>query len=189
MTELNVKDLKPHPNNPRYIRDANFQRLVESMKDSPWMLKTRPIVANGDLVVIGGNMRLEAAKHLKWKTIPVEVVDWTEEQQREFMIKDNITQGEFDWDIMSNEWEQDLLLSWGVDPYHFGMSATEKILPVDDDEYYEPKESDAPKLTDGYVKIEFVVKEDQKKHIMKRVREYADQKDLQLGAALFAMLA
>lgn len=188
MKEIELSKLTEHPDNPRYIRDRNYKALLNSVRDFPDMLRARPLVVNKDMVVIGGNMRLRVLRDLKIKNAPVEVVDWTEEQQAEFMIKDNLQQGEFDWDLIANHWDQDSLISWGVDQFHFGISNTDHILPEDDDEYHERKESDQPKLTDGYVKIEFVVKEEEKKHIMKKVREYADQKDLQLGQALFAML-
>ena len=188
MKEVEIKDLKEHPDNPRYIREKNFTALLNSVRDFPDMLKARPLVANQDMVVIGGNMRLRALRHLKIKKAPVLIVDWDEQKQSEFMIKDNLQQGEFDWDLIANHWDQDSLISWGVDQFHFGVSNVSDLLPDAGDEVHDPKESDAPKLTDGYTKVEFIVKEEEKRHIMKKVREYADQKDLQLGQALFAML-
>jgi len=79
------------------------------------MAKVRPIVVNKDMIVLGGNMRLKAMREAGWKEVPVEVVDWSEEQQREFIIKDNVGFGEWDWEMIANEWDADQLTDWGLD--------------------------------------------------------------------------
>ena len=108
--------LKLNPNNPRTIKDTNFNKLVNSIKEFPEMLEIRPIVVNSDLVVLGGNMRLRACKEAGLKEVPYIIADdLTEEKQRECVIKDNVSGGEWDWEILANEWDADSLLKWGLD--------------------------------------------------------------------------
>ena len=116
----NITEIKPNPNNPRIIKDEKFFKLVQSIKDFPDMLNKRPLVCvtdkDGLIFPLGGNMRLRAAKELDMKTLPVEMADnWTEEQRREFVIKDNVSFGEWDWDILANEWDTEQLEEWGLD--------------------------------------------------------------------------
>ena len=85
---VKISEIKPNKNNPRIIRDEKFAKLVKSLKDFPEMAKVRPIVVNKEMVVLGGNMRLKAMKEAGWKEAPVEIVDWNEEKQREFIIKE-----------------------------------------------------------------------------------------------------
>ena len=107
---------KRNPNNPRILKDDKFAKLTQSIKDFPQMLDIRPIVVNDDMVVLGGNMRLKACKEAGLKEVPViKVNDLTEEQQREFIIKDNVGFGDWDWDLLANEWDADLLDDWGLD--------------------------------------------------------------------------
>jgi DNA modification methylase len=115
MQVISVADIKPNPSNPRLIKDDKFHKLVQSLKDFPEMAKIRPIVVNQDMVILGGNMRFKAMKEAKWKEIPVEVVDWDEAKQREFIIKDNVGFGEWDWDDLANNWDAEELDAWGLD--------------------------------------------------------------------------
>jgi DNA modification methylase len=115
MTLFKIQDIKPNPNNPRIIKDDKFAKLVKSLKDFPDMAKVRPIVVNKDMIVLGGNMRLKAMKEAGWKEVPVEVVDWDEEKQREFIIKDNVGFGEWDWEMIANEWDAEQITDWGLD--------------------------------------------------------------------------
>jgi DNA modification methylase len=110
-----VSQIKPNPNNPRLIKDDKFKKLVQSIKDFPDMLNKRPIVVNKDMIVLGGNMRLKACIEAGMKEVPVIVADWSEEQQREFIIKDNVSGGEWDWDVLANEWDAEQLTEWGLD--------------------------------------------------------------------------
>ena len=110
-----VADLRENPNNPRTIKDDKFRKLVESVKDFPEMLEARPIVCTSDGVVLGGNMRLKALREAGIKETPVYVVKWTENKQSEFLIKDNVGFGEWDWDILANEWDAAKLEEWGLD--------------------------------------------------------------------------
>ena len=121
---VKISDVKSNPNNPRLIKDDKFKKLVQSLKDFPEMANVRPIVVNQDFVVLGGNMRLKAMKEAGWKEVPVEVVDWPEEKQREFIIKDNVGFGEWEWDVLANEWEADDLEKWGLDIPNFESEPT-----------------------------------------------------------------
>ena len=109
-----IKDIKPNPNNPRVIKDEKFAKLVQSLKELPEMASVRPVVVNSDMIVLGGNMRLKAMKEAGWKEVPVEIVDWDEDKQRQFIIKDNVGFGEWDWEMLANEWDAEQLEEWGV---------------------------------------------------------------------------
>ena len=107
--------IKVNPNNPRLIKDDKFKKLVQSIKDFPEMLNIRPIVVNKDMIILGGNMRFKACKEAGLKEVPIIVADLTEEQQREFLIKDNTSGGEWDWELLANEWNSEDLEAWGLD--------------------------------------------------------------------------
>jgi len=114
--KVSIKEIKPNPNNPRLVKDDKFKKLVQSIKDFPQMLDIRPIVVNKDMIVLGGNMRLKACKESGLTEIPIiKAEDLTEEQQREFIIKDNVGYGEWDWELIANEWDAAQLNEWGLD--------------------------------------------------------------------------
>jgi DNA modification methylase len=111
-----LSKIKANPNNPRVIKDDKFKKLVKSIQEFPKMMELRPIVVNDDMVVLGGNMRLKACKELGLKEVPViKASDLTEDQQRQFIIKDNIGFGEWDWEMLANEWDAQELEDWGLD--------------------------------------------------------------------------
>lgn len=111
-----VNDIKLNPNNPRIIKDDKFKKLVKSIQEFPEMLDIRPIVVNSDMVILGGNMRFKACKEAGLKEVPIIIADnLTEEQQREFLIKDNVSGGEWDFDLLANEWDSEELEDWGLD--------------------------------------------------------------------------
>jgi len=119
-TNIPLSKLKANPTNPRVLRDEKFAKLKQSITDFPDMLNYRAIVAvtdtDGKYMVLGGNMRLRALQDLKIKEAPVMLADhWTEEQRREFIIKDNVGFGEWDWDQLANEWDAGKLEAWGLD--------------------------------------------------------------------------
>lgn len=118
-----IKDVKLNPSNPRIIKDDKFAKLVESLKEFPEMATIRPIVCNTDMVILGGNMRFKAMQAAGWKEVPVEVVDWPEDKQAEFVIKDNVSGGEWDWDALANEWDAEKLEAWGLDLPGFDANA------------------------------------------------------------------
>lgn len=111
-----ITKVKSNPNNPRLIKDDKFHKLVNSIKEFPKMLEIRPIVVNDDMIVLGGNMRLKACKEAGLKEVPViKASDLTEEEQRQFIIKDNVSGGEWDWEMLANEWNVEQLDEWGLD--------------------------------------------------------------------------
>ncbi len=116
---VSISKIKPNPNNPRLIKDDKFAKLVTSIQEFPEMLNIRPIVVNKDMVILGGNMRFKACKEAGLKEIPIIIADLTEEQEREFIIKDNISGGEWDWNLLANEWDTDQLTGWGLDMPNF----------------------------------------------------------------------
>lgn len=130
---VSIKDIKENPNNPRKLNKDKYQKLLKSIQDLPQMLGYRPIVVNSDMVVLGGNMRLRALKELKFKEVPIIIADeLSEDQQKEFLIKDNLGYGEWDWDMIANEWDLPLLEDWGMDlPTDF--TTQEELEAVEDD--------------------------------------------------------
>lgn len=132
-----INEIKPNPNNPRIIKDMKFKQLVESIKDFPEMLELRPIVVNDDMIVLGGNMRLKACKDAGLTEIPViRASALTPEQQREFIIKDNVSFGEWDYDTLLSEWDQWDLERWWMDLPEFVPDDTNAV----DDSYELPEE-------------------------------------------------
>jgi ParB-like chromosome segregation protein Spo0J len=120
MKIVKINEVKPNPKNPRLIKDDKFKKLVKSIEEFPDMLNKRPLIVftdvDGKYVVLGGNMRLKALKELNYKEVPIILADeWTEEQKAEFLIKDNVGFGEWDWDSLANEWDAEKLDDWGLD--------------------------------------------------------------------------
>jgi hypothetical protein len=130
---VKIYDLKPYQGNPRHIRDEKFKKLVKSIREFPEMLNLRPFVVNEDGVILGGNMRYQACIELGIEDVPVVVAEGlSEEQQREFVIKDNVNFGEWDWDVLANEWESPELNNWGLEVW----DSSSQLLDIDD--VYEP---------------------------------------------------
>ena len=135
---VKISEVKVNPNNPRLIKDDKFAKLVQSIKDLPQMLEIRPIVVNTDMVVLGGNMRLKACKEAGLKEVPIIIADnLTEQQQREFLIKDNVSGGEWDWQMLANDWDTVQLEEWGLDIPNF---EPEQVLEAVEDDFEIPDE-------------------------------------------------
>jgi hypothetical protein len=114
--KVNIAEIKPNEENPRFITDAKFKKLVKSIKEFPEMLETRPLVVDENMIVLGGNMRLKALKSAGVFEVPVhQVIGWSKEQKDEFIIKDNIGYGQWDWDVIANDWDGQKLKDWGMD--------------------------------------------------------------------------
>lgn len=140
---VKITEIQKNPDNPRLIKDNKFEKLVQSIKEFPEMLNLRPIVVNNEMVVLGGNMRLSACKEAGLKNVPIiKADDLTEDQQKEFIIKDNVSFGEWDWDMLGNEWENTELGDWGLDVWQ----PEEDLFLIDDDDSetldVKPKASD-----------------------------------------------
>ena len=134
MQKVNIQEVRLNEENPRYIKDHKFEKLVKSIKEFPQMLELRPIVVNQDMIVLGGNMRLRACREAGLTEVPIIYADnLTEEQQKEFVIKDNSSFGEWDWDILANEWDTEQLIDWGMDiPDDW---AVDEVLEAEEDNY------------------------------------------------------
>ena len=146
--KVKISDVKINPDNPRLIKDDNFRKLVKSIQEFPEMLEIRPIVVNKNMIVLGGNMRLKACKEAGVKEISIIVADnLTEEQQREFLIKDNTSGGEWDWDALNEEWNIEQLENWGLN------------VPIEDqiDELEEGEDIKIPKSLQIIPKKEYIL--------------------------------
>jgi len=137
MEVVKINSVKLNPNNPRIIKDDKFKKLVKSIKDFPEMLNIRPIVVNQDMIILGGNMRYKACKEAGLKEVPIIVTDLSEEKQREFLIKDNTSGGEWDWEVLANEWNAQELEEWGLDVPDLQIP---EILEAEEDDYEIPNE-------------------------------------------------
>jgi len=114
--QVKISKVKGNPDNPRIIKNDKFKKLVKSIQEFPEMLKLRPIVVDEDMMVLGGNMRLKASKDAGLKEVWIEVAEGlTEEQKKEFIVKDNVGFGEWEWDMLANEWDSVQLAEWGLD--------------------------------------------------------------------------
>lgn len=148
-SKMTISKIKPNPDNPRVIKDDKFKKLVKSLKDFPEMTEVRPIVVNKQMMVLGGNMRLRAMQEAGWKEVPVTVVDWSKEKQREFIVKDNLGYGEWDWEILANEWDAEALNEWGMDtPDTWG-----KDLDAEEDNYEVPNEIETDLVLGDLIEI------------------------------------
>lgn len=125
--------IKFNPNNPRVIKDDKFKKLVTSVKDFPAMLEIRPIVVNDEMIVLGGNMRLKACIEAGLKEVAIiKASDLTPEQQNEFIIKDNVGFGEWNWDELANNWDSEQLVEWGLDVWQQPVEVDYSILDEED---------------------------------------------------------
>ena len=173
-----ISEVKLNPNNPRLIKDDNFKKLVQSIKDFPEMLDIRPIVVNADMVILGGNMRFKACKEAGLKEVPIIVADnLTEEQQREFLIKDNVSGGEWDWSLL-NEWDSEQLEEWGVDLPSFNNETdySEKNKELDLNDFEDQKYT---------IKLEFT--EDDYNLVKERLQELGQTPEKILYDALVSL--
>lgn len=133
---VNINKVRTNPNNPRIIKDDKFQKLVKSIQEFPQMLEIRPIVVNDDMIVLGGNMRLRACQEAGLKEIPIiKASNLTEEQQKEFIIKDNVGYGEWDWNDLANNWDANELSEWGLDIPGFEA----EVLEAEEDDFAAPE--------------------------------------------------
>lgn len=138
----------PNPTNPRVIKDDKFEKLVRSIKEFPEMLQARPIVVDENNIVLGGNMRLKACIAAGLKEVPVYVAPWDSEKNGEFIIKDNVGYGEWDWDILANEWDASQLEEWGLDVW---VPQTEEEGLTDPDDVPTAPKEPTTQLGDLYV--------------------------------------
>jgi len=123
---MNIELLKENPNNPRKVSEVQLQKLKKSIIEFPQMLLIRPLVIDADNIVLGGNMRLKALKELDYKEVPIiRAEELTEKQKDEFIIKDNLAYGEWNWEGISLNWDNEILLDWGLEVPGFDINADE----------------------------------------------------------------
>jgi len=136
--KVKISQVKNNPNNPRVIKNDDFRKLVKSIKEAPWMLQLRSIIVNDDNIVLGGNQRLRACKEAGLKEVYIiKASSLSEEQQREFIVKDNLSSGEWDWDALANEFEIEDLENWGLD---LPVDLAVQELEAEEDDYEMPNE-------------------------------------------------
>ena len=168
---VNIEDIKPNEANPRFITESEFKKLTESIKNFPEMLEVKPLIVNKNMVVIGGNQRLEALKALGHHTVRVQEVNWSEEKQREFTIKDNTHYGSWDYDILGNHWQSEELQQWGLNVWN----PDDDYFDVDDEE-----EDKKPTATDDeHSSFEIVLEYANKKKLLKVLNEVKDKYNLE----------
>lgn len=136
---VDIRKLKANPANPRLIRDEKYKKLVNSILEFPEMLNIRPIVVDSDMTVLGGNMRLKACMDAGMDKVPVILADdLTDDQKRRFIIADNVGYGEWDWEVLANEWDAGELADWGLDvPTEWGEEVQAE---AQEDDYEIPDE-------------------------------------------------
>jgi DNA modification methylase len=149
--KVNIVSIKPNDENPRFITDSKFKKLIKSIKSFPEMLEARPLVVDENMMVLGGNMRLKALKSAGIFEVPInQVLGWTEEQKKEFIVKDNVGFGEWDWDILANQYDQEELVEWGMDLPEF---PTEEVLEAEEDDYEQPDEMEVDVVLGDLIEI------------------------------------
>ena len=142
---MKLSEIKTNPNNPRILKDEKFKKLCQSITDFPKMMKLRPIIIDSDNMILGGNMRFKALKELKYKEVPDEWIksanELTEDEKRRFIVADNVGFGEWDYDLLANEWNSEELEEWGLD------------LPVYDNINLPSDEQKEPDVFDGFIVV------------------------------------
>ena len=135
--KVKISEIKTNPKNPRLIKDDKFKKLVKSIQEFPQMLELRPIVVDENNIVLGGNMRLKACIEVGLKEVfIVKAEDLTEQQKDEFIVKDNVGFGEWDWDILANEWDTEKLTDWGLD---LPLDLSVEELEAEEDDFNVPE--------------------------------------------------
>jgi len=139
VSKVKISEVKNNPKNPRLIKDDKFKKLVKSIQEFPQMLELRPIVVDENNIVLGGNMRLKACKEAGLKEVYiVKAENLTEQQKDEFIVKDNVGFGEWDWDMLANEWDTEKLDEWGLDlPVDLSV---QEVLEAEEDDYEAPND-------------------------------------------------
>lgn len=132
--KMDLAKLIPNPNNPRKISEEKFKKLIQSIKDDPWMLEYRPIVVNKQMMIIGGNQRYRACLEAGLKQAPVIIADDLDSKEEiEFILKDNIYVGKWDSEILLNLFSKDELFELGLDTSEFIIETIEQNLSTEYD--------------------------------------------------------
>jgi len=190
MKKVDIKTLVPNEENPRLIKEHAFKKLVNSVQEFPEMLEYRPIIVDDENVILAGNMRYRACMEAGLKKVPVIVAkDLSQEQKDQLIIKDNQNYGEWDWDMLADNWKQEKLVAWGFEPYNFGtptsfLDMEEETEPLDDLPSIEK-----PKITDdGYVRYEIVMLEEDKQFLVETLAAVRKEHEVTLAEALMIVI-
>jgi len=170
--KVQIDRIKANPKNPRILKDSKYNTLKKSLEDFPEMLEKRPLVVFTDkdnkYVVLGGNMRYKVAKELGFKELPIILADdWTEEQKTQFLIKDNVNYGDWDWDALANEWDVESLGEWGLDIPNL------ENMNINLDEFFEP---DTTEKKENF-KIVLEYTKDDYESIMEALKKHSGSKE------------
>ncbi len=169
---MKINQLQPNENNPRLIKGEKFKKLVQSIKDFPEMLELRPIVIDEDNVILGGNMRYRACVEAGLKEVPVKIAKGlTEEQKQEFIVKDNVGFGEWDWALLGNEWNTKLLDDWGLDVWQTDDNYNDKE-NVENNDYLENYLNNET----GILKMSFL--QDEYKEVVENITQIMNKQKL-----------
>ena len=152
-SKIRVSALKPNEENPRFIDESKFEKLIKSIKEFPQMLEIRPLVIDENFVVLGGNMRLRAIQELGIEEVSViQVDDWDPERKKEFIIQDNVSFGKWDWDVLGNEWQSEVLNEWGMDVWTpTSMEDLEDFFTENEEDKKEDESKDHEKWLTAFV--------------------------------------
>lgn len=189
--KIKLKDLTPNPDNPRTITEDNLRKLKDSLKDFKRMMSIRPIIVDEDGVILGGNMRYQGLKALGYSEVPN---DWVkveeglnEDEKREFIIKDNIAFGSWDWDVLANEWDSKLLNIWNLNVW-----SEDDFFSVDEEEKEKEGQTDEAKplaSADGFSTFELVMTHENKVKLVDGLNAIREEKQLErLEDALIVLL-
>ena len=171
--KININKIKGNPSNPRIIKDEKFKKLVKSIDGFPEMLEKRPIVVDEDMMVLGGNMRWKACKDAGLKEVWIDVAEgWTQEQKDEFIIKDNANFGEWDWDVLANEWDNTQIQDWGLDVWN----GDDKF---DIDNIEDAEEEKVSIQDDGYSQFEMIMIHENKLELIRVLNNIKTKNNLE----------
>jgi len=172
-TKVNIHDIKSNESNPRWIKDTKFKKLVKSINEFPEMLELRPIVVDEDMIILGGNMRHKACIEAGLQEVPITIAKGlTEKQKREFIIKDNIGFGEWDWDNLADNWNNTQIQDWGLDVWN----ADDMFELEDTSEEQEPK---ASIMDDGYSQFEMIMVHQNKLELIRVLNQIKEKNNLE----------
>jgi hypothetical protein len=181
--KVKIEQVKPNENNPRIIKDDKFRKLVTSIKEFPTMLEIRPIVVNEDMIVLGGNMRLRACIEAGLTEVYIiKAKDLSEQQQREFIIKDNVGFGDWNWDELANDWDSEQLQEWGFDVWNQPADVDYSILDGED------VSKELGEMSDGVKKAILIEFELEHYEEALKIVKYWRDKELYIGGFLIEQL-
>ena len=181
--KMEISKLKTNIDNPRVIKNAKFDKLVNSIKEFPEMLELRPIVVDEDMTILGGNMRHKAAIEAGLKEVPIKIAKGlTDKQKKEFIVKDNVNFGDWDWDVLGNTWNTIELKDWGLDVWQ----NDDDYFKLDDDLQFEDIK---PSVKDeDYGKFECIMLYEDKKKLVETLNIIREKDDVKLDQALMVLV-